>query len=66
MEIPEADPQPGALIPIETAAKMLQVSHWTLRYRVKHGLINCVRRDGRLLFSPTDLLRALQAKKKSE
>jgi hypothetical protein len=64
VEIFEMEPKPGTLIPIEPAAKVLQLSHWGVRYRVKRGLLTPVRRRRKLYFQVAELLRALEAKKK--
>jgi hypothetical protein len=53
----------GTLIPIEPAAKVLQLSHWGVRYLVKRGLLKAVRRRRKLFFDTGELLRAVEAKK---
>lgn len=64
MDISETVPKQGTLlIPIEPAAKVLQLSHWGVRYRVKRGLLKAVRRRRKLFFEIGELLRAVEAKK---
>jgi hypothetical protein len=63
VDIFQAERSPGDLVPIETAALVLKLSHWALRYRVRHGLIRFVRQDRRLFFELAELLRAVEARK---
>jgi hypothetical protein len=62
----ETEREDPTLIRVEEAAKLLRMTHWGLRRWVKRGVINCVRQERRLLFHPSDLLRALATRKKSE
>jgi hypothetical protein len=53
----------GTLIPIEPAAKVLQLTHWGVRYRVKRGLLKPIRWRRKLFFDVGELLRTVKAKK---
>ena len=63
MKVSETEPSPETLVPIEPAAKVLKLSHWGVRYRVKRGLLKAVRRRRKLFFEVTELLRGVEAKK---
>jgi hypothetical protein len=64
VEVSDTEREVRPLIPIESAAKVLKLSHWGVRYRVKRGLLNAVRRKRRLFFEVAELLRAVEATKK--
>jgi hypothetical protein len=64
VDISETEPKRGTLlIPIELAAKVLQLSHWGVRYRVKRGLLKAVRLRRKLFFDIGELLRVVETKK---
>jgi hypothetical protein len=49
----------GTLHSVDQAAGILGRSHWTVRWRIQHGLMHPVRIGRRLFLSSTELLRVL-------
>lgn len=60
MEDSTHDEDSGTLHPIEQVAGITQKSHWTIRWRVKHGHMRAIRKGKRLYFSTAELLRVLE------
>lgn len=54
----------GTLHSIERSADILRKSHWTLRWRVKHGYMQPVRLGRRLFFESRELLRVLEEERR--
>jgi hypothetical protein len=54
----------GTLHSVDQAADILCRSHWTVRWRARHGLMNPVRLGRRLFFQTEELLRVLEEERK--
>ena len=64
MEDSTRDENSRTLHSIEASADILQKSHWTLRWRIKHGNMRPVRVGRRLFFETAELLRVLETQRR--
>ena len=66
MEDDSATKTSGTLHSIDQTAALLGKSHWCVRWRIRHGLIQPVRVGRRLFIESRELLRVLETQCKQE